>query len=112
MNAQNAFPWRTVWEPPVPRNESELLSYHDASHTAGTVFLASDLTPEQRTNRWLLVVTGPQRGHVWIDRRQSGLGVRPVLRRGQYSFLAWLEGVGCEHWRRPRRLRPSATEHT
>jgi len=27
-----------------------------------------------------------------MDCRSDGLGIRPVVRRGQYSFLAWYEG--------------------
>jgi hypothetical protein len=42
--------------------------------------------------RLRLVVSGPERGHVWIDDRAGGGGIRPVLQAGPYSFLAWYEG--------------------
>jgi hypothetical protein len=87
------FPWRSVWDPPVPSEDdhTELEEYHALAHVAGTVFLAPRDAPEHTRDWWLLVVTGPERGHVWMDCRRSGRGIRPVFRRGPYSFLAWLE---------------------
>jgi hypothetical protein len=102
------FPHRVAWaappDPPDPDDFVRPLPEDDP--TRGSQLLG----------RWpmsgeyiaaVLVVTGAERGHVWVDQRDAydpdaddlvfcrpdlPRGVVPVMRRGPYSFLAWYEG--------------------
>jgi hypothetical protein len=65
--------------------------YHDPHLVNGTVLL-SDLPAHRASCNILLVVSGPERGHIWVDDRVRGRGIYPLVRRGPYSLLAWLEG--------------------
>ena len=55
-----------------------------------------------------LVVTGPERGHVWFDRRADYEGVEPILNdRGEpATFLEWYE-----EWLRTALEEPSPRAH-
>ncbi len=108
------FPHRALWELPTvdaerdgerPEGSDEESGGASPGPTQGSLILS----------RWpmrggpayaLLVVSGPERGHVWVDRRFADdddwddqmlfaegtpRGVVPVVRRGPYSFLAWYE---------------------
>ncbi|HEY8504911.1 MAG TPA: hypothetical protein VIL46_10035 [Gemmataceae bacterium] len=90
------FPHRAHWrpEPPDdPDDEEAWDRYESPGQVDGTIFLGEQRDEQGHAATWLLVVNGPERGHVWADQRRRGEGIRPVLRRGPYSFLAWYEAV-------------------
>src|SRR5262249_9028940 len=69
---------------------------HSLRQIAGTVLLegAVGMGPDAR-QPLLLVVNGPERGHLWRDVRRvpPDGGIRPLFRRGPRPLLAWLEGA-------------------
>lgn len=81
------FPHRRAFYPEL-KGAHTVVHLEDLSpqHIQGTVLLAR---APGKTLR--LVVSGPERGHVWADERQSVRGLHPVVRGGPYSFLAWYE---------------------
>jgi hypothetical protein len=86
------FPHRRHWnpKPPGPRSK-RLAEYHDNRRIDGTVIVGEAADASLVRANVLLVVAGPERGHVWSDLRNYGKGIKPVFRRGPLSFLAWLE---------------------
>ncbi|MEU0562809.1 SMI1/KNR4 family protein [Dactylosporangium sp. NPDC006015] len=117
--------WRTAeellddcpdWDTFSPRNDYEEAwqAWHDRHEatmynprrTHGAFSIAND---GAGTLRWL-IVTGPERGHVWLDHRLDGRGMAPAWlphhRRvtfGQW-YLRWLETAeaGSKATRAPR----------
>jgi hypothetical protein len=86
------FPHRSAWTPDTSKfGTRQRTTYHHPKHVHGTVFLGQRPDEEGRLVTWLLVINGPERGHVWADHRNRGLGITPVVRRGPLSVLAWFE---------------------
>jgi hypothetical protein len=65
--------------------------YYDARRACGTVLLACVRAKRGPERSVLLVVSGPERGHVWVDDRMRGHGLYPLCQGGPYSLLAWYE---------------------
>ena len=65
--------------------------YYSDQQISGTVFLGERPNEAGKTVTLLLVVAGPEQGHLWTDERSAKMGIRPLSRRGPYSFLAWYE---------------------
>lgn len=86
------FPLRKAWRPKSEREGAEgpPIGCEDPRPIRGTVLLTK-LTIRRYRALLLLVVTGAEKGHLWIDDRQRGRGVYPFFRRGPFSFLAWYE---------------------
>jgi hypothetical protein len=109
------FPHRRAWAPPRPVMDEDdpeqvaaIEEYYSVRQIDGMVFLGGE-------DPILLVVNGPERGHIWRDlrgvpagpgildvmsgapgsrdRSHPGPGIHPLVRRGPYSLLAWLEGA-------------------
>jgi len=76
------FPFRETWlySPDAPEPEDPLLG-------------CLELADEGCGIRSLLVVSGPEHGHVWIDSRADDYGIYPLPgpSGGRASFLDWLE---------------------
>jgi hypothetical protein len=86
------FPHRAHWNPDRSEaSEDSRQEYLHPRHIDGTVLLGYSHDPEGTIITMLLVVNGPEQGHVWSDHRRRIFGVKPVFRRGPYSFLAWYE---------------------
>src|SRR5262249_1296546 len=89
------FPYRQAWLPPKKKKgrKAEPPPAHTGpEYIHGTVMLALEGQKSGAFAGLRLVVNGRERGHVWADERAGGGGIRPVLRAGPYSFLAWYEG--------------------
>jgi hypothetical protein len=100
---QRDFPHRVAWSPPVPVLDEDdpeageaYEAYHSREQLDGTVLLEGSvgIGPDAR-QPLLLVVNGPERGHLWWDGRRvpPAGGIHPLVRRGPWSLLAWLEGA-------------------
>jgi hypothetical protein len=86
------FPHRSLWNPRVSaKGPLTELEYYADQQISGTVFLGERANDDGKTVTLLLVVAGPEQGHLWTDERSAKLGIRPLCRRGPYSFLAWHE---------------------
>ena len=86
------FPYRAHWNPDqTEATEERRQEYLHPQHIDGTVLLGYSHDPNGTILTMLLVVNGPEQGHVWSDHRRRNFGVKPVFRRGPYSFLAWYE---------------------
>ena len=85
------------------------IEYMSADRTQGSIVLGDWPYCEGQAEA-ILILCGPERGHVWLDKRsaipddweeakEAGIpprniaGIEPLVRRGPYSFLAWYE-----HW--------------
>jgi hypothetical protein len=90
------------------------MAYYTRRHLDGTVVIEQCNDGYQR-RPLVLVVNGPERGHLWWDCRSVAVGptwlermyrlggtptqakrepgIHPVMRRGPFSLLAWLEGA-------------------
>ena len=92
VRVSDPFPHRKRWNPrPKNPSESELADYMSPKHVAGTVRLGFVAGDDRQFATALLVVSGPERGHIWYDDRRRQNGIRPVCRRGPCSFLKWQE---------------------
>jgi len=87
------FPHCAKWNPRLPKNatEADMVDYLSSRHVTGTVRLGYLLGEDGQFLTALLVVAGPERGHIWYDDRRRMNGIRPIVRRGPFSFLAWQE---------------------
>jgi hypothetical protein len=91
------FRHRKAWTTPVGRSDdpyAETPEDRESSHikqTYGTVLLGRLIDEKLKGRSVWLVVSGPERGHVWLeDTGRSGM-IYPLVRRGPFSFLAWYE---------------------
>ena len=86
------FPHRRLWNPRMSAKGSVTeQDYYSDQQISGTVFLGERPNEAGKTVTLLLVVAGPEQGHLWTDERSAKMGIRPLSRRGPYSFLAWYE---------------------
>jgi hypothetical protein len=86
------FPHRSLWDPQLsPKGRVPQEEYYSDQHVSGTAFLGERANDAGKTVTLLLVVAGPEQGHLWTDGRSAKMGIRPLMRRGPYSFLAWYE---------------------
>jgi hypothetical protein len=87
------FPHATAWMPGgINLAKIDRSDYLHPRQNNGTIGLAR-LPESGGRDLVLLVVNGPERGHLWLDRRERGGGIVPHVRRGPNSFLAWYEGL-------------------
>jgi len=88
------FPHRSPFNPPLKIEEDPFeMDYreHDhPRHVQGSLIL-TQLTVRRYVCQLLLIVTGPERGNLWIDDRTRGRGIYPLRQQGPYSFFAWYE---------------------
>lgn len=92
------FPHRSLWNPVrEPENRKQEADYLNHKHMRGAVQIGEATDGSPARAMLLLVVSGPERGHVWVDLRGFGEGIRPLVRRGPLSFLSWYEeGLDAE----------------
>jgi hypothetical protein len=97
------FPHRAAWnlpseqsEPPdeFPDESAEERWHRDLDELYWAPHLTSGAFPichQGCAYRNLLVVSGPERGHIWLDGRASGEGIAPVEDHGgeRVTFSAW-----------------------
>jgi hypothetical protein len=89
---QKKFPHTAEWNPIGDQKDAKTpTGYFHNRHVHGTIVIGPAADATLRQAYLLLVVSGPERGHVWSDLRNYGEGITPIVRRGPLSFLAWVE---------------------
>lgn len=88
------FPHRSLFQPHLEIMEDPLETdyrdYMHPRHVQGSLRL-TELKVRRLQCELLLIATGPERGHLWIDDRARGRGIYPLRQQGPFTFLAWFE---------------------